>query len=63
MSKLETTKEIFDSIGLKECIDDSIINNSKILLELKEQVKEEIDKSIEEQVRPIARKKPQKEIK
>lgn len=77
--ELKQLEEIFDSIGLKECISDSIINNSKILLELKKQVKEEVNlsikkqvdksveeqvnKSIEEQVRPIARKKPKKENK
>ena len=46
-------------------------NNSKILLELKQEVKkelkketkEEINNAIDEQVRPIARKKPKNESK
>ena len=55
--ELKQLEEIFDDIGLKECISDSIVNNSKILLELKKEVKEEINNAIDEQVRPIARKK------
>ena len=63
--ELKQLEEIFNDIGLKECISDSIVNNSKILLELKKEVKkelkketkEEINTAIEEQVRPIARKK------
>ena len=55
--ELKQLEEIFDDIGLKECISDSIVNNSKILLELKKEVKEEIINAIDEQVRPIARKK------
>lgn len=65
--ELKQLEEIFDDIGLKECISDSIVNNSKILLELKEQVinetKNEINDAIKEQVKPIARKKPKKESK
>lgn len=65
--ELKQLEEIFDDIGLKECISDSIVNNSKIFLELKEQVinetKNEINNAIEEQVKPIARKKPKKENK
>ena len=37
--ELKQLEEIFDDIGLKECISDSIVNNSKILLELKKEVK------------------------
>ena len=55
--ELKQLEEIFDDIGLKECISDSIVNNSKIILELKKEVKEEINNAIDEQVRPIARKK------
>lgn len=65
--ELKQLEEIFEDIGLKECISDSIVNNSKILLELKEQVinetKNEINDAIKEQVKPIARKKPKKESK
>ena len=65
--ELKQLEEIFDDIGLKECISDSIVNNSKILLKLKEQVinetKNEINDAIKEQVKPIARKKPKKENK
>lgn len=65
--ELKQLEEIFNDIGLKECISDSIANNSKILLELKEQVlnetKNEINNAIKEQVKPIARKKPKKESK
>ena len=65
--ELKQLEEIFDSIDLKECISDSIVNNSKILLELKEQVinetKNEINDAIKEQVKPIARKKTKKESK
>jgi hypothetical protein len=65
--ELKQLEEIFDSIDLKECISDSIVNNSKILLELKEQVinetRNEINDAIKEQVKPIARKKPKKESK
>ena len=65
--ELKQLEEIFDSIDLKECISDSIVNNSKILLELKKEViketKNEINDAIKEQVKPIARKKPKKETK
>lgn len=65
--ELKQLEEIFDDIGLKECISDSIVNNSKILLKLKEQVinetKNEINDAIKEQVKPIARKKVKKENK
>lgn len=65
--ELKQLEEIFDSIDLKECISDSIVNNSKILLELKKEViketKEEVNNAIKEQVKPIARKKPKKESK
>jgi len=65
--ELKQLEEIFDSIDLKECISDSIVNNSKILLELKKEViketKEEVNNAIKEQVKPIARKKPKIESK
>lgn len=65
--ELKQLEEIFDSIDLKECINDSIVNNSKILLELKKEViketKKEVNNAIKEQIRPIARKKPKKESK
>ena len=65
--ELKQLEEIFNDIGLKECISDSIVNNSKILLELKKEIKnktkEEINEAIKEQVKPIARKKPKKESK
>lgn len=65
--ELKQLEEIFDDIGLKECISDSIVNNSKILLKLKEQVinetKNEINDAIKEQVKPIARKKLKRESK
>lgn len=65
--ELKQLEEIFDSIDLKECISDSIVNNSKILLELKKEViketKKEVNDAIKEQVKPIARKKPKKESK
>ena len=65
--ELKQLEEIFNSIDLKECISDSIVNNSKILLELKKEViketKKEVNNAIKEQVKPIARKKPKIESK
>lgn len=62
--ELKQLEEIFDTINLKECISDTITNNSKILVELKKEfkaeTKKEINAAIEEQVRPIARKKAKK---
>lgn len=59
--ELKQLEEIFNDIGLKECISDSIVNNSKILLELKKEVieetKKEVDTAIKEQVKPIARRR------
>lgn len=64
--ELKQLEEIFESIGLNECISDSIISNSKILLDLKQEIKketkQEINNAIESQVRSIARKKV-KEVK
>ena len=66
----ELTKDeekVLDELGLKEVIRKTIVDNSSMLLNTKEEIiKESIEntnKLIEEQVRPIARKKPKKESK
>ena len=66
----ELTKDeekVLDELGLKEVIRKTIVDNSSMLLNTKEEIiKESIEntnKLIEEQVRPIARKKPKKERK
>lgn len=57
IGELKLLEEVFKSIDLKECIGTVIPDSSKILLEAKKDIKEEVSKQIEEQVKPIARKK------
>ena len=65
--ELKQLELILDELGLKEVIRKTIVDNSSMLLETKEEIiKESIEntnKLIEEQVRSIARKKPKKDIK
>lgn len=65
--ELKQLELVLDEMGLKNVIRNTIITNSSMLLETKEEIiKESIEntnKLIEEQVRPIARKKPKKETK
>lgn len=63
--ELKQLELVLDELGLKEVIRKTIIDNSSILLESKEEIiKESIEntkKIIEEQVRPIARRKSKKD--
>ena len=65
--ELKQLELVLDELGLKEVIRKTIVDNSSMLLNTKEEIiKESIEntnKLIEEQVRPIARKKPKKESK
>lgn len=63
IGELKLLEEVFKSIDLKECIGTVIPDSSKILLEAKKNIKDEVSKQIEEQVRPIARTKKNKESK
>ncbi len=56
IAELRLLEEVFKSINLSECLGTIIPESSKLLLN-KTEVKEEITKQIEEQVKPIARKK------
>ena len=56
IAELRLLEEVFKSINLSECLGTIIPDSSKLLLN-KAEVKEEITKQIEEQVKPIARKK------
>ena len=56
IAELRLLEEVFKSINLSECLETIIPESSKLLLN-KAEVKEEITKQIEEQVKPIARKK------
>lgn len=56
IAELRLLEEVFKSINLRECLGTIIPESSKLLLN-KAEVKEEITKQIEEQVKPIARKK------
>ena len=57
IGELKLLEEVFKSIDLAECIGTVIPDSSKILLEAKQDIKEEVTKQIEETVKPIARKK------
>lgn len=57
IGELKLLEEVFKSIGLQECIGTVIPDSSKILLEAKKDIQEEVTKQIEESVKPIARKK------
>lgn len=57
IAELKLLEEVFKSINLSECLGTIIPDSSKILIEAKKDIKEEVTKQIEEQVRPIARKK------
>ena len=69
--ELKQLEEIFESIGLKECLGDTIYDNSQKILEMKKQIKKDLKKDIrqlenkieektievvEENVKSIARK-------
>ena len=69
--ELKQLEEIFESIGLKECLGNSIYDNSQRILEMKKSIKKDLKKDIkqlenkieekaievvEENVRSIARK-------
>lgn len=57
IAELKLLEEVFKSINLTEFLGTIIPDSSKILIEAKKDIKEEVSKQIEEQVRPIARKK------
>lgn len=73
--ELKQLEEIFKELNLSECFSDIIPNSAKILTEVKNEVKEHLDNKIialnadlekkvenqiEEEIRPIARKKKKK---
>lgn len=70
--ELKQLEEIFSDLGLQECLGNSIYDNSQKILEMKKEIKKDLRKDIkqienkieetataivEENVRPIARKK------
>lgn len=70
--ELKQLEEIFNDLGLKECLGNSIYDNSQRILEMKKEITKDLKKDIkkiedkieekaievvEENVRPIARKK------
>lgn len=57
IGELKLLEEVFKSIDLAECIGTVIPDSSKILLEAKQDIKEEVTKQIEETVKPIARRR------
>lgn len=57
IAELKLLEEVFKNINLQECIGTVIPDSSKILLETKKDIEAEVTKQIEEQVKPIARKK------
>lgn len=76
--ELKQLEEIFDNLGLKECLGNSIYDNSQKILEMKKEITKDLKKDIkkienkieektieviEENVRPIARKKEAKKVK
>lgn len=73
--ELKQLEEIFNDIGLKECLGDALYDNSKRILEMKKELKKEMKKEVkqlkeeveevclevvEENIRPIARKSKKK---
>ena len=75
--ELKQLEEIFESLGLKECLGNSIYDNSQKIIEMKKEIKKDLKKDIkelenkieekaievvEENVRSIARKTKHKEI-
>ena len=73
--ELKQLEEIFNDLGLKECLGNAIYDNSQRILEMKKEIKKDLRKDIkkieekieektveviEEQVRPIARKNKKK---
>lgn len=56
IAELRLLEEVFKSINLSECLGTIIPDTSRLLLNKKD-VKEEVTKQIEEQIKPIARKK------
>lgn len=63
IGELKLLEEVFKSIDLQECIGTIIPDSSKILLEAKKDIQEEVEKQIEENVKPIARKKKKNQVK
>ena len=57
IAELRLLEEVFKSINLSECLGTVIPDSSKILIETKRNIEAEVSKQIEEQVKPIARKK------
>lgn len=70
--ELKQLEEIFNDLGLKECLGNSIYDNSRRILEMKDEIKKDLKEDIkkienkiekktveviEKQVRPIARKR------
>ena len=70
--ELKQLEEVFNDIGLKECLGNAIYDNSQRILEMKKEITKDLKKDIkkienkieekaievvEEKVRPIARKK------
>lgn len=73
--ELKQLEEIFNDLGLKECLGNAIYDNSQRILEMKKEIKKDLRKDIkkieekieektveviEEQIRPIARKNKKK---
>lgn len=57
IAELRLLEEVFKSINLSECLGTVIPDSSKILIGTKRDIEAEVSKQIEEQVKPIARKK------
>lgn len=60
VAELKQLESIFKELNLSECIGTIIPDSSKILIEAKKDIQEEVTKQIEEQIKPIARKKKKK---
>lgn len=57
VAELKQLESVFKELNLSECIGTIIPDSSKILIEAKKDIKLEVTKQIEEQVKPIARTK------
>jgi hypothetical protein len=60
VAELKQLESIFKELNLSECIGTIIPDSSKILIEAKKDIQEEVTKQIEEKIKPIARKKKKK---
>lgn len=63
VAELKQLESVFRELNLLECIGTIIPDSSKILIEAKKDIQEEVTRQIEEQVRPIARNKKSKQNK